>query len=222
MRSGGRLLVITDTANLEMKNLMTVLSAYGLSSKGGTVYEGEGEEKTSVIAPTLNYNHDSMARLYESGLTPTIINGNPITMFTAADGSLITTALLVSSDEAYTDSSAYDMAGTQTLGAAAEEAVGNETSRLVWFTGSESFNSTELESAVIESNMYATACALAWLNRAYDSQAPEIASVPQDTDIIAATLSGAVILGIAFILAIPLIFILRTSITVYKRRIKKN
>ena len=205
-----------------MKNLMTVLSAYGLSSKGGIVYEGEGEEKTSVIAPTLNYNHDSLARLYESGLAPTIINGNPITMFTAADGSLITTALLVSSDKAYTDSSAYDMAGTQTLGAAAEEAVGNETSRLVWFTGSESFNSGELESTVIESNMYAAVCALSWLNRAYDSEAPQIPPVQQDTDIIVATVSGAVILGIAFILAIPLVFILWTSITVYKRRIKKN
>lgn len=222
MRSGGRLLVITDSSNLEMKNLMTVLSAYGLSSKGGIVYEGEGEEQTSVIVPTLNYNHDSMAQLYEAGLTPTIINGNPITMFTAADGSLITTALLISSDAAYTDSSAYDMAGAKTLGAAAEEAVGNETSRIVWFTGSESFNSGELESSVAESNMYAVICALSWLNRAYDTEAPEIASVPQDTDIIAATLSGAVILGIIFILAMPLIFILWTSIIVYKRRIKKN
>ena len=222
MRNGGRVLVISDTANLEMKNLMTLLSAYGLSSKGGTVYEGEGEAQTSTIKLSLNYNHDSMAPLYEAGIAPTVINGNPITMFTASDGSLITSALLTTTDKAYTDSSAYDMAGVQTLGAAAEESVGKETARLVWLTGSESYNSGELEKAVIESNMYTAVYAISWLNRAYDSTAPEIASVLQEADVIAATLGGAIFWGLAFILVIPLIFVLWTSITVYKRKLKKN
>ena len=220
MRGGGRLFVITDSSNLEMKNLTRLLSAYGLSSKGGIVCEGEGEEQSTAITPAINYNHDSMAPLYESGITPQIINSNHITMFTPTDGSLITTALLTSSSTSYTEGSTEK--GIQTLGASAEESVGKETARLVWFTGAESFNSAELEASITESNMYLALYAISWLNRAYDSNVPETLPILQDNSIVAVSAGGAIFLGITFILIIPAAVVVWTVTVRYKREKRKQ
>ena len=220
MKSGGRLFVITDSSDLEMKNIAKLLSAYGLSSKGGIVCEGEGEEQSSAITPTLNYNHDSMAPLYESGIVPQIINANHITMFTPTDGSLITTSLLTSSSDSYTEGS-YEK-GIQTLGASAEESVGKETTRLVWFTGAESFNSAELEEVATESNMYLALYAISWLNRAYDSNVPETTPILQDNSIVAVSAGGAIFLGICFILIIPATVVVWTVTVRYKREKRKQ
>ena len=202
LKTGGRVLIITNSKNLEMKNLCRILSVYGLSSDGGIVCDGEGDKKTSSISVSANVNSDAVAGLDESGVKPEIKDANPIKMFTPSDGSLITSALFLSSENSYIDGKDTEK-GVKTVAASAEESVGKETARLAWFTGGDTFNSAEYDEDSAESNMYAIVYALSWLNREYDSSVPTIE--PEQYELLGLSISdgSVVILGVLLIAIIP-------------------
>ena len=220
LKSGGRLLVITNEENLTMPNLCKILSTYGLSSKGGVVYDGEGDEKTDSVEVVINYDHDSMVAAQQAGLVPEITGANPITLFTSADGALITVPLLMTSENSYVGE---DIAGKgiKVVAAAAEEAVGKETVRIAWFTGADSFNSSELDGSVAESNVYTLFCAMNWLNRAYDSQVPSEIPVLYDQGALNVSSGGAIAVAIVFVLILPASFVAISAVSRNKRKNRK-
>ena len=217
LKIGGRLLVITNEENLEMKNLCKILSAYGLSSKGGIVYEGEDDKKTSVISALINSNNDALAPLEEAGMTPVITDANPITMFSPSDGALITSPLLTSSSESYVGDDAEKKVSS-VIAASAEESIGKETIRIAWFTGAESFNGEALDDTAMQSNAYAIIYAVSWLNRAYDTSVPEISPKQYELGALQTSSSSGVVIGVLFVVIIPAAVATFGFINRYKRK----
>ena len=217
LKIGGRLLVITTEENLEMENLCKILSAYGLSSKGGIVYEGVDDKKTSAISASINSNSDVLAPLEEAGMIPKITNASPIILFSPSEGALITSPLLTSSSESYVGDDAETKAAS-VIAASAEESVGKETIRIAWFTGAESFNSEELDDTAMQSNAYAIIYAVSWLNRAYDTSVPEIAPKQYELGALRTSSTSGVVIGVLFVVIIPAAVVGFGFINRYKRK----
>lgn len=175
MKSGGRMLLVTDEKALEMPNLMSVAAYYGLSAGEGFVTEKvkddkSGEESESdTITPVFNSDHDIIAAM--EGYSPKIIKANAINISAKLRPSQIVTPLITSSDKAYVGDP--ENKGVYNLGAAVEEEVEKGTSRLVWFTGAQSFNG-EIDSAdSLALLVYSTS----WLNKTYTSEIGAIDAV---------------------------------------------
>jgi ABC-2 type transport system permease protein len=219
LKQGGRVVVITNEENLVMPNLCRILSAYGLSSDGGTLFVGEGEEKTSALDVELNYNHEAMAAVAKAGLLPKIYDANAINIFTPSDASFTTSALLVSPDESYLDGN--EELGGRAVAVAVEEKIGRDVARLAWFTGASSFNSAELDATTAESNMYTLLYTMAWLNRSYVSNVPTAVPIPYDVEPLSVPSGSTVFAGVMLIAVLPAIVVAFGLITRHKRNSKK-
>jgi len=171
LKSGGRLLLITDEAALDMPNLALVTSYYGVkASKGRVAQTIEGKESFSLVS-SLNTDHDIIASMGK--YSPKLVNANALLISDELRASQLVTPLVSSSESAYIEG-ASDVKKSFMLGVAVEEGVAQGTSRLVWFTGADSFNG-ELESAdALALLLYSTA----WLNKSYTTEIGTINAVP--------------------------------------------
>lgn len=184
LNRGGTVILITGESNLEMPNLTGMLSSFGLSAKRGavgedetvTVKDDEGNEtekveRTYSVHATVNTDHDvlaGIASLGESALSPRITNGNSISFHTTDDASLLTTALLTTSKNAFVGENDGEK-GAHVLAAVAEN---NRGARLVWFTGADGFVKSSAEVREDMSYVYALACpylAAEWTSLVYQS-----------------------------------------------------
>ena len=171
LKSGGRLLMITDEAAGDMPNLLGVAEYYGVTLEKGRVAEMVEEKESFTLTPTLNTDHDIMASM--GSYQPKIVNANALTVKREAlRTSQIVTELIKTSEEAYIEG-APDTKASLALGVAVEEETQNGNTRLVWFTGADSFNG-EIDSAdSLALLVYSTA----WLNRTYESEVGTINAV---------------------------------------------
>ena len=165
--AGGRLLLITDTENLLMPNLMAVMDHYGATASSDIVAEKVDEKESFVVTPLLNSDHDIIASM--GSYVPKITEANPINIKDELRSSQLVVPLLTSSKQAYLKDSPEKI-GEYVLGVAVEEEGSSDTTRLVWFTGAESFNG-DLETA---DNLALLVYSLAWLNKTYTSEVEDI------------------------------------------------
>ncbi len=243
LERGGTLTVITDEANLDMPNLMGLMSAYGLSSEKGEVRaevettaadeeseDGEEEEEseeavevtfTDFVPVLVNDQHDALANLSNLGLGDDMIKiqgGNAISFHKTADSSLTTTALLTTHENAFVSEDGERAA--YVLGAAAETANG---ARLAWFTGAESYllTTADITAESDESLFYPAICPYLtslWTNLRYVSNVAENTPVLYEEPYMGASGMSLAIFGLLFILILPAGLIATGLVRYYKRK----
>ena len=166
---GGQLTFVTAEANLDMPNLCSVLSAYGMSvqtrgavNEPAATEDGEAAEQGSTeFAPTVNFNNDIFGELDGTGsFAPAVKNANAITVNTDGLNAPTVSPLLSSSAKSYIGDDPSKCA-SYTLACAVETSDG---AKVVWFTGGEAFNREDTAS------LSALAYALTWVTLEYESE----------------------------------------------------
>lgn len=171
LKNGGRLLLITDEAAVDMPNLLRVADYYGVSVGKGRVAELVEEKESFKLTPTLNVDHDIIASM--GSYEPRIVNANALEI--KKDGlrpSQLVTPLLTTSKEAYIEGAA-DQKQSFALAVSVEEETAKGNTRLVWFTGADSFNGAIDSADSLALLVYSTA----WLNKTYESEVGAIDAV---------------------------------------------
>lgn len=231
--NGGLLTILTDEKNLDMPNLMGLLNAYGLSAEKGavrveveqTTKDENGEEKTETVlkdSVPVNVNSEHiLATIPSMGIKDgdiLIEGGNSIAFHKTSDSSLITTALLTTTDRAFVGDSGKK--NSYVLGAAAET---NSGAKIVWFTGARSYLLTEkdITENSSQSVIYPLFCpylAAQWTDFTYTSNLPTLPGVVYEEPYLRATDTHMIIFGILAIAVIPLAIFARGMIGYYKRK----
>lgn len=211
LKRGGRLLMITDEAATDMPNLLGVAEYYGVTLEKGRVAEIAEEKESFTLTPTLNTDHDIMASM--GSYQPKIVNANALTVNKdALRTSQIVTELIKTSENAYIEGTP-DTKASFALGVAVEEEISSGNTRLVWFTGADSFNGDIDSADSLALLVYSTA----WLNKTYESEVGTINAVvygerqPRMPE-------KAVSVGAFITIAIPIAIVAAGAIVVNKRK----
>ena len=185
LAAGGRLLLVTDYLEEETPNLDALTASYGLSRTDGIVLEGDASRHVQgynyYLLPEIDSSHE---------ITSPIASGNYYILTPVAQGieisqdlrdTLTVTPLLTSSEESYSKPDGYnittyekeegDIDGPFNLAVAVEETVStqedetrySDTTRLVWFTSSASFEAATNE-MVVGANYDLFLNALEWMS----------------------------------------------------------
>lgn len=167
LAGGGSMTLITNEANLDMPNLMSLLSHYGVSAKKGYVsfdYEAaakaeqeetgtsdetsnETTEETeypdkNLVSANITSAHDSISSLY--GYTADVLRANHIEISNELRASLKVTPLLTTDKDCFIDG-VEDSKGAKTVAVAIEEAIDGRTTDIAWYTGAESFDGENIQ-----------------------------------------------------------------------------
>lgn len=229
LSQGGQITVLTEENNLSMKNLMSVLAAYGMTANSAILTEtkvtkGEGDNAEETITETTdltvkpNEDHDIMADISSqiNGFVVTVDKSNAITLNAGADESLLLTPLLTTSENAYFAGDDTTK-GVYTVAATAERASGD---RVVWFTGAASILGIGDVSLMNEqqiSDTMTAVLAVSWTNNVYKSvltSAPATCYTARELQI---TETAATVLGMILVAIIPAAVAGCIAIVRYKR-----
>lgn len=233
LNRGGTLNVVTDENNLSMPNLMGLLDRFGLRAESGKVHAEEevttkqedGSETTETkvsdsVLTSANVSSDVLADLASLGEDATAIRitgGNALSFHENGDSSLLTEALLTTSDKAFIGDRREEKA-SYVLAASAEN---NRGMHLTWFTGAESFL---LRSDAVREDLesvYALFCpylAMNWSELTYTSELPKVPAVAYDEPYLQAEEAHMWIFGILLIVVIPASFAAVGIIRTYRRK----
>ncbi len=236
LNQGGTVNVIINEANLKMPNLMSFLEEFGLMPCVGILYEDEevteenedGEEITTVkrtdaIKVTPNTDHDVLAALEslsteDSEITYRVTRAIPI-KFTEKneDSSLITTALLTTSDQVFFADESH-LTASYVVGAVAEN---NRGAKLTLFTGAEGYLMDSESVSEDLSFAYALFCpylASEWTELVYQTNLATAPSTLYEEPYLAVTEMATVVFGVIAILIIPGTLVTVGMIRLYKRK----
>lgn len=175
LQGGGKLLLVTDYTQEELPNLMEIMAYYGLSSVDGIVLEGDDARylwgANYYILPDLS-SHAITDPILQDGYYVLAPVAQGISVADELREGLTVTALLTTSDAAYSKTAGYDMTtydreegdldGPFTLAAAATETLEEGESGLVWFTTSRMFDTSDRWVAA-SANLDLFLNALSWL-----------------------------------------------------------
>ena len=166
LASGGALTIITNEANLDMPNLMSILAHYGVSAKKGAVSfdykaaaekaaaesteeESTNEESTEEVTypdndfvyAQLNTSHDSVSALsdYTAYYTAQVKHANHIEIASDLRASVKVTPLLTTDKDSFIEG-VENSTGAKTIAVAIEETVGDVKADIAWYTGADSFD----------------------------------------------------------------------------------
>ena len=175
LSQGGQLTVLTDESGLDLPNLCTLLSEYGLRATKGALTEAvepteEGKEATETTTLTLtpNFQHDVFADYADkSDFSVSVTGANAIHYPQNPAGSLIITPLLTTTTQSYV-AGKPDAKASYTVAAAAETADG---ARVTWFTGADSFlgDMTQSPTASSINNALCVLLSAEWSTKTYAS-----------------------------------------------------
>jgi len=214
LENGGSAVFLTDTENHSMPNLMSLLTAYGVSADAGLVaideevevdvveddsIDFEFEKVTSYrVNALVNADHDALYAIASESVP--VVNANPIIVPENTDGSIIVTPLLTTSDEAYIDG-VESSAGAKTIGVAIEKETANGTTEIVWLTGADSF----LDDNISITNFYAVMYSASWGIESFESQVSDIPPTLMAEDMIAAPASSPkVVIALSLLLSVAI------------------
>ncbi len=226
---GGHITFITANENLSMPNLMSVINAYGLSSKGGIVgdtvtvkTEGrETTEKTVEIDAFVNTDHAALSKLKGAKLKPVMTEANAID-FANRDG-LTLTPLITTAETAYIGENTAETAARSIAAVAEEKESG---AKLLWYTGARSFlfepisEDNELpddELIKMYSNCFVISYSQYWIPFSYKSSVPVMEVKPFGTTLMTVTQSNFIWFTVAT-LSLTLIITTVGIIISYKRK----
>ena len=205
LKNGGAMTIITNEANLDMPNLMSILSEYGLSAnKGFVAYDHEAAAKEAeenaetdstatqedtateeeapeypdknLVPTTINSSHEALA-LFE-GYTTNVLRANEIIVSDTLRDTVKVTTALTTDEKSFIDG-VENSTGAKVIGVIAEENVADVgTTKLTWLTGGESFESENADMM----NAYVSLYSVVWGVDAYTSgiEMPEPKLVSQD------------------------------------------
>ncbi len=197
LKSGGCMVLITDEDNLSMKNLMSIAEYYGMSSSVGLIGETDGEEGVKyTISPVLNPDHDVFSAL--DSLDISITNATAINISGDLRSSQLVTPIVTSSEKAYIGEA--QNTGVFNVGVAVEEECPNAITKIVWFTGADSFNGEGASQNELTLPIYA----MAWMSEPYASTLGEIDSSVYEGLPLDITAKVALWFGIIGIAIIPM------------------
>ena len=185
LKSGGRMLLITNEENLSMPNLMSIAEYYGMR---GEAIDGEVREMSARI----NTDHDIFAALGDSS-DITMLNPSNIEISKELRSAQLVTPILTAAPEAEGETISYN------LGVAVEEETSNGTTKLVWFTGADSFSSADSEQSALNLAVYA----MGWMSAPYVSALGNIAPTLYEGLPMDVTADGVLWFGIVTIALIP-------------------
>ena len=185
LRSGGRMILITNEENLSMPNLMSIAEYYGMR---GEAIDGEVRELTSRI----NTDHDIFSALGDTS-DITMLNPSNIEISKELRSAQLVTPILTAARETDTEEVSYN------LGVAVEEETPNGTTKLVWFTGADSFGSADNSQSALNLAVYA----MAWTSEPYTSTLGNIDSTVYEGLPMDVTADGVLWFGIVTIALIP-------------------
>ncbi len=176
LAGGGSMTLITNEANLDMPNLMSLLSHYGVSAKKGYVsfdYEAaakaeQEETETSdetteeteypdknLVSANITSAHDSISSLY--GYSADVLRANHIEISSVLRASVKVTPLLTTDKDCFIDG-VEDSKGAKTVAVAIEETIDGRTTDIAWYTGAESFDGEGIQML----NAYAATYSVLW------------------------------------------------------------
>lgn len=201
LKLGGRLLLVTDEDNVSMKNLMSIAEYYGTSTSEGLISEfvesesEDGEETDEhFITAVVNDGHDMLASFKYA---VDFRNATAIKVSDDLRKAQLVTPIITTSENAYIgDENAKQ---TYNLGVAIEEETEQGTTKLVWFTGADSFNGEESA----KNNLALMVYSLVWMSETYTSSVGEIDAVRYSDAMLNVSSGIAVGLGAVLTLIIP-------------------
>ncbi len=211
LANGGRLTLLTDSANTSMPNLMSVVEYYGVSASDELVAIGEGDSKTYDLKPAVNSDHDSL--YYASSYTPGIVNANAIKTSDNLRDAVVITDLLTTSTDAYLGDDTSSNA-SYSLGVSIEEETDSGTTKIIWFTGADSFG----DEKATQVNCFIVYLAMSWMSEAYASSLGTINPLLYDGTYLNVSGTSAAVMGVIIIILIPAAVITAGIIIFRKRR----
>ncbi len=197
LANGGALTLITNDANISMKNLMSLVEAYGASAEEGLICidevipeEAEETEETEetettestetedteeietepydkyLIPAYVDATHESLASIAMYGGV-LVKNANSIKISDTLASGVTVTPVLTTDETAYIEN-VENSSSVKNVAVAIDASNANKTAtKILWFTGAESFNSNMAESIL---NVYATAYAVQWQTEGFVSE----------------------------------------------------
>lgn len=219
LAAGGNLMLITGRTDTGHKNLLSLMSDYGMSAEAGIVYEGSLAgylDQPYFLRPTVNSSHEATS--YASSYTIYTPNAHGITV--ADDAAANVSALLTTSDSAYVmNGDVKSEAGQRVVAAAASKDTADGTTQIVWYSSADAFTDS-VASAASYGNYYYLFYSLFWMNETYESNLATVEG-PSITEPLLDGLTSSSVLAwsIIFVFVIPGI-ILTIGLIVWIRRKK--
>ncbi|MBQ8140727.1 MAG: Gldg family protein [Clostridia bacterium] len=219
LKNGGRMLLVTGDANISMANLMSIAEYYGVSTSEGYVLEkpdeesgtdeSDGESEDYVVEPAVNTEHDIFASFT---YTPSMERVTAITVSEELRRAQLVSPVLTVSDAYISDPEAADI---YTIGVAVEEETEGGTTRIVWFTGADSFNGEDAP----QNNLAMLVFSMAWMDETYTSSLGAIPSPIYEDAILNVSTSAYMWLTVLLMIIIPAA-VLAGGIFIYVKRRK--
>ncbi|MBQ7384710.1 MAG: Gldg family protein [Clostridia bacterium] len=213
---GGRLLLITGEKNLGMENLMSIAEYYGATGSAELISQEQDTDEeydAHTFTPVINTDHDVFANFPVDEYSVSISQATPITVSTSLRSALLVTPILTTSNEAYVGEDKTK--GAYNIGVAMEEELDGETTRMVWYSSADTFNSEEATNENISLLVYA----MTWMGESYDSSLGEISVPLSDDPLLTVSSSTAGWLAAFIIIIIPAVLI-TVGVIIYVRRRK--
>ena len=246
LKNGGAMTVITNEANLDMPNLMSVLSAYGLSANKGFVsydYEAaakeaaenaeaeateteEGsatEEETpeypdkNLVATTINASHEALAPF--EGYTTNVLRANEIIVSDSLRDTVKITPALTTNEKCFIDG-VENSTGAKVIGVIAEEETSGGTTKLTWLTGAEAYDSENADMM----NAYVSLYSVVWGVDAYtsDIEIPEPKLVSQDALSMSTNVRLALVAVVVVVIPAAILIVGAIKLKKYKKARKSE
>ena len=237
LKNGGSLTLITNEANLDMPNLMSIMNAYGLSANKGFVsydYEAEaaeaeastedteateGEEVVeelpdkNLVAAQINLTHDAFYSL--EGYYATLFRANEIVISPDLRETAKATVILSTDEKCFIDG-VENSTGAKTVAVMVEDG----DTVVSWFTGADAFEGEHADMI----NSYISLYAVAWGVDNYDSEL--VAASPRlvSQEALSVEFGTALILGAIIIAVIPAAIAVAATVIIkkYKKAPKKE
>ncbi len=214
LKSGGRLLLVTGEDNVLMKNLMSIAEYYGASTAEGLISEldeaeADGETDEHFITTVINDGHDMLASF---SYAVDFRNATAIKVSEELRKSQLATPILTTSENAYIGDE--NAKAVYNLGVAVEEETEQGTTKLVWYTGADSFNGEE----TTQNNLALLVYSLAWMSETYTSSIGDISAARYSDAMLNLSSGVAKGLGVVLVLIVPAAILAGGLIVNSKRR----
>ena len=223
LENGGKLLLITGISAAEMPNLGEVMSGYGLASIQGLIMEGDGNH----CIPS--YQNFLLPEIKDSAVTSSFIskdellpNSHAITVLPDVRSTVDVQEILTTSKSSWlkTDTSdlSYkkgDLTGPFAVGVLASEPVGDDQTRIAWFS-SDSLMVDEIDEMVSGNNKNLILNTIGWMTE----QDNNIAIRAKNTQAVTLRLTSAQVMqwSIVYLAVIPGIVLAAGIIFCVRRR----
>ena len=225
LENGGKLLLITGISAAEMPNLGEVMSGYGLASIQGLIMEGDGNH----CIPS--YQNFLLPEIKDSAVTSSFVskdellllpNSHAITVLPDVRSTVDAQEILTTSKSSWlkTDTSdlSYkkgDLTGPFAVGVLASEPVGDDQTRIAWFS-SDSLMVDEIDEMVSGNNKNLILNTIGWMTE----QDNNIAIRAKNTQAVTLRLTSAQVMqwSIVYLAVIPGIVLAAGIIFCVRRR----